>query len=321
MKILVTIPVEERHRKRLEGIAPQAEFFYRSAGEVSRELVHEMDIIMGNVSPRLVAGTKRLQWMQLNSAGTDGYLADGVLPEQAELTNATGAYGLAISEHLLGMALGLKKKLYLYAQNQREGLWRDEGDVTSIWGSTTLVIGLGDIGSAFAVRMKALGSHIIGIRRTQAKKPDFVDEIYQMDHLEECLERADIVAMSLPGTRETTRLMDRERLHKMKKDAILLNVGRGSAVDTEALCDALEQGWIGGAGLDVTDPEPLPAGHRLWNAPNLILTPHVSGQYHLKETHERILGIAAENLEAFLQGKALKNRVDPSTGYRAFQPE
>lgn len=317
MKILVTVPVEEHHKKRLEQAAPQAVFFYRTAGEADRDLVRDMDIIIGNVSPDKIAGTKQLKWMQLNSAGTDGYLAEGVLPEGAKLTNATGAYGLAISEHMLGMALGLKKKLYLYERNQTDGIWKDEGDVTSIWGCTTLVIGMGDIGSEFAVRMKALGSHVIGIRRTKAEKPDFVDELYQLDHLEECLKRADIVAMSLPGTKETNHLMDRERLQKMKTDAILLNVGRGTAVDTEALCDALEQGWIGGAGLDVTDPEPLPPGHRLWKAPNLILTPHVSGQYHLKETHERILRIALENLEAFLKGEPLKNMVDPATGYRA----
>lgn len=316
MNILVTIPVEERHRKRLEQIAPQASFVYQAAAEVERDVVQKMDIIIGNVKPEKIAGTEQLKWLQLNSAGTDGYLAEGVLPEEAKLTNATGAYGLAISEHMIGMALGLKKKLYLYAENQRNGQWKDEGSVTSIWGSVTLVIGLGDIGSEFASRMKALGSYIIGIRRTKTEKPEFVDELYQMDQLDECLGRADIVAMSLPGTKETNGIMNRERIRKMKQDAILLNVGRGSAVDTDALCDALEEGWIGGAGLDVTDPEPLPVGHRLWKAPNLILTPHVSGQYHLKETHERILGIACQNLEAFLKGKPLKNMVDFETGYR-----
>ena len=107
------------------------------------------------------------------------------------------------------------------------------------------------------------------------------------------------------------------RLEGMKKGAILLNVGRGNAVETEALCDLLESGYLGGAGLDVTDPEPLPAGHRLWKAPNLVLTPHISGLYHLQETHERILRIAAENLRAFLAGEPLKNVVDWETGYRS----
>lgn len=316
MKVLVTIPVEERHKRQLECIAPHATFVYQSAGDTKSELVQEMDIIIGNVGPEKIAGTKNLKWMQLNSAGTDGYLTEGVLPKEAKLTNATGAYGLAISEHMIAMALGLKKKLYLYGKNQEDGIWKDEGPVTSIWNAVTLVLGLGDIGSEFALRMKALGSYVIGIRRTQQQKPDFVDELYQMEHLEECLGRADIVAMSLPGTKETFRIMNRERLRKMKSDAILLNVGRGTAVDTEALCDALEQGWIGGAGLDVTDPEPLPEEHRLWRAPHLILTPHVSGQYHLKETHERILKIAFYNLKAFLNGKEMKNVVDFETGYR-----
>lgn len=319
MKILVTIPVEERHKRQLESIAPHATFFYQSAKDIERDLVWQMDIIIGNVGPDKIAGTKNLKWIQLNSAGTDGYLAEGVLPKGAKLTNATGAYGLAISEHMVGMTLGLKKKLYLYGKNQAEGIWRDEGEVSSIWNSVTLVLGLGDIGSEFAFRMKALGSYVIGIRRTKAEKPDFVDELYQMEHLDECLGRADIVAMSLPGTKETYRLMNRERFRKMKRDAILLNVGRGTAVDTQALCDALEQGWIGGAGLDVTDPEPLPEGHRLWKAPNLMLTPHVSGQYHLKETHERILQIAFYNLKAFLSGNELKNIVDFETGYRAIR--
>lgn len=317
MKILVTIPVQERHRKRFQNIAPEAEFIYRAAGETDRELVQDMDIIIGNVNPALIAGTQNLKWLQLNSAGTDGYLAEGILPPGASLTNATGAYGLAISEHMLGMVLVLKKKLDRYMRNQLDGVWKDEGNVTSVWGSTTLIIGLGDIGSQFAIRMKGLGSRIIGIRRTRAQRPEFVDELYQPDHLDACLPQADIVAMCLPGTRETQQIMNRQRLGKMKREAILVNVGRGTAVDTQALTDALREGSIGGAALDVTDPEPLPPDHPLWKAPNLILTPHVSGQYHLAETHERILEIAACNLEAFLKGQPLKNVVDPATGYRA----
>ena len=317
MKILVTIPTEERHRKMLEAQAPGAEFLYRAAQEVTPELAHEMDIILGNVKPAVLAGTEKLRLLQLNSAGTDGYLADGVLPEKAVLTNATGAYGLAISEHMLGMLLELQKKLHLYMKNQAEEVWKDEGCVRSVYGSVVLVLGLGDIGSEFARRVKALGAYVIGIQRTKTQKPEFVDELYQMDALDECLKRADVAAMSLPGTKETYQIMNRKRLEGMKKGAILLNVGRGNAVETEALCDLLESGYLGGAGLDVTDPEPLPAGHRLWKAPNLVLTPHISGLYHLQETHERILRIAAENLRAFLAGEPLKNVVDWETGYRS----
>ena len=317
MRILVAMPVEERHKALLKEAAQKAEFIFCPSAQVTEELAQSVDIIIGNVKPQKIAGTDRLRWMQLNSAGTDGYLEPGVLPEGTLLTNATGAYGLAISEHMLGMVLELKKKLYLYHQNQLAECWKDEGKVTSIFGSVTLVIGLGDIGSEFASRMKALGSYVIGIRRTKAEKPDYVDQLRQMDGLEDCLKRAAVVELSLPGTKETYRLMDTNRLACMKKSAVLINVGRGTAVDTEALCDALEQGRIAGAGLDVTDPEPLPPGHRLWKAPNVVITPHISGLYHLQETHERIVGIAAENLAAFLEGRPMRSLVDRSTGYRA----
>lgn len=111
-------------------------------------------------------------------------------------------------------------------------------------------------------------------------------------------------------------MLGRERIERMKPGAVVLNVGRGYIIDTEALCDALESGHLGGAGLDVTEPEPLPKGHRLWGLPTAVITPHVSGGYHLPETHERIIGIFADNLGRFLRGEALRNTVDFATGYR-----
>ena len=131
-----------------------------------------------------------------------------------------------------------------------------------------------------------------------------------------CCPRQMWFAVTLPGTEATRGLMDRERLAKMKEGAVLLNVGRGFIVDTEALCDALESGRLAGAGLDVTDPEPLPAGHRLWNIPTAVVTPHVSGHYHLRETHQRIVNIFTENLRRFQAGEPLRNQVDFATGYR-----
>ena len=134
--------------------------------------------------------------------------------------------------------------------------------------------------------------------------------------MDSLLPRADVVAVTLPGTQATSGLLSRERIARMKEGAVLLNVGRGTIVDTEALCDALESGRLGGAGVDVTDPEPLPPEHRLWRLPTAVVTPHVSGFYHLKETHERIVDIMVENLKRFQAGEPLKNQVDFSTGYR-----
>lgn len=318
-KILVVWPVEDRHKELLERNAPEAVFTYCDKASVTEELVQEATIIIGNVPAKLLEGTKNLKWLQLNSAGADGYTTPGVLPEGAILTNGTGAYGLALSEHMLGMLLCLMKKLYLYAEDQKEHIWGDRGQVTSIYGATTLVVGMGDIGSEFAKRMHALGSHVIGIRRNKAGKPDYLDGLYQMDALDEWLEKADIVTASLPGTKDTYHVFNADAFAKMKKSAFFLNIGRGSAVDALALADALNNGQLAGAGMDVTEPEPLPKDHPLWDAKNVLITPHISGQYHLPETFERVVRIAAENLAAFRDGKELRNQVDFATGYRKFK--
>ncbi|MDO4295545.1 MAG: D-2-hydroxyacid dehydrogenase [bacterium] len=314
--ILVVIPVQDRHKTYLESKAPNAHFIYSSPEEVSDEQLAQANILIGNVPTKRLHAPSNLRWMQLNSAGSDVYCQPNVLDSKTILTNATGAYGLAISEYMLGVSLSLQNKLFLYRDNQREHLWRDEGNVSSIEGSTTLVVGLGDIGGSYARKMKALGSYTIGIRRTATDKPDYLDELYALSDLDELLPRADFVALSLPNSSETYHLMDERRLLLMKSSAILINVGRGTAIDTDALLHVLNKGHLAGCAVDVTDPEPLPPTHPLWDAPRMIITPHISGFYHLPETFERIVRIAGENLEAFLAGKPLRNVVDFSTGYR-----
>ena len=317
--ILVTIPVEERHKKLLEAKAPGCEFFYQAPENVTDALLENAEIIIGNLPTGRLQKAKKLEWLQLNSAGADNYTRPGVLASGVKLTNATGAYGLAISEHMLASVLMLMKKLHLYHVNQLSSKWKDEGSVTSIYGSTTLVLGFGDIGQEFARRMKVLGSYVIGVRRNVSRKPDFADELYTIEDLTKVLPRADIIAMSLPNTSATYHLINREALACIKPGAILLNVGRGTSIDQEALYEALVSGRLGGAAVDVTDPEPLPQDSPLWHAPNMLITPHISGQYHLQETFERIVRIAAANLEHFMNQEELENQVDFETGYRKFR--
>lgn len=274
------------------------------------------DAILGNVQPELLKAAPHLKWLQTSSAGVEWYIKPGVLPQDAVLTNATGAYGLAISEHMLGMLLEILKKLELYRDAQRKESWGSQGNVRSVYGATVLVLGMGDIGGDFARLCKAMGAYVIGVRRTDTSVPDFAHEVHLTDELDGLLSRADVVAVTLPGTPATQGLISRERIAIMKPGAVILNVGRGSVIDTEALCDALESGYLGGAGLDVTDPEPLPRGHRLWQIPTAVVTPHVSGGYHLFETHERIVRIFAENLRRFLAGEPMRNVIDFATGYR-----
>ena len=328
-RALVTIPTGERHRNLLQQAAPGWEFRFRgtdtlvcapqealSGQPVTQEDVDWAQVILGNVPAAMLHGSPALEWLQTNSAGVEAYIQPGVLAGDTLLTNATGAYGLAIAEHMLGMLLELFKKLELYRDAQKSGAWQSQGAVKAVYGSTVLVLGMGDIGGEFAARCKALGAKVIGVRRSPRPCPEYADEVHLLEDLDSLLPQADVVAITLPGTDATRGLMSRERLAKMKEGAVLLNVGRGFIVDTEALCDALERGHLSGAGVDVTDPEPLPPTHRLWNIPTAVVTPHISGFYHLRETHERIVGIFLENLRHFQAGEPLRNLVDFATGYR-----
>ena len=314
MKILVALPLNERQKEKLEQNFRHQEFIYCLPEELTEEKLSDVEIILGNVPPEILKYAKALKWLQLNNAGTEGY-CDGALPEEVLLTNATGAYGLAISEHMVGMLFELQKKLNLYSRNQWEHVWRSEGHVRLIEGSRVLVIGLGDIGTAFAQKMKGLGCRTIGIKRREARKPEGVDDLFLMDRLEKQLPLADIVALCLPGNQDTFHLLNEERLAMLKQSAVVLNVGRGITIDTEALVRALQEGRIAGAALDVTDPEPLPAAHPLWDMDNVILTPHISGSFLLPETLEKILHICIENLECYLVKRPLRNVVDRKTGY------
>lgn len=328
-RALVTIPTGERHRNLLQQAAPGWEFRFRGTDTlvcapqealpgqpVTQEDVDWAQVILGNVPAAMLHGSPALEWLQTNSAGVEAYIQPGVLAGDTLLTNATGAYGLAIAEHMLGMLLELFKKLELYRDAQKSGAWQSQGAVKAVYGSTVLVLGMGDIGGEFAARCKALGAKVFGVRRSPRPCPEYADEVHLLEDLDSLLPQADVVAVTLPGTDATRGLMSRERLAKMKEGAVLLNVGRGFIVDTEALCDALERGHLSGAGVDVTDPEPLPPTHRLWNIPTAVVTPHISGFYHLRETHERIVGIFLENLRHFQAGEPLRNLVDFATGYR-----
>lgn len=313
MNILVTPPVNEQHKRLLEGAWPGAVFHFILSKELSPADVEWAEAIVGNVPHAYLAGAKRLKLLQLGSAGTEGYPA--AVPEGALLANASGAYGLAISEYMLAQLFAIIKKHYDYYDDQRECIWRDEGSVTSVCGSTVLSVGMGDIGGEFLKKCKALGAHTIGICRSMREKPEYADELYTLSALDSVLPRADAAALSLPASPETVGLFDARRLELMKRGAVLINVGRGSAIVTEALIEAAAEGRVRAA-LDVTDPEPLPPEHPLWRTKNVYITPHISGFFHLEETLNRIIRIGAENLRRLRMEEPLLNLVDSETGYR-----
>lgn len=315
-KILVTLPISAEQKKRYEDTAPEAEFIFCRKEEVTAETVGMLTAVIGNLSPSMLAGNQGIEWVQLNSAGTDGYLEEGVLSKTAVLTNATGAYGVGIAEHMTGQLLMMLKKFPVYLENQKSHIWKDAGTVRPVFGSRILIVGMGDIGTEFAVRMKAFGAYVAGLRRTVREKPDCVDEMDTIENLEQQLALADVVAVCLPGTKETFHMFSGRQFAAMKDGAVFLNVGRGNVVDTEALVEALKTGKLSGASIDVCEKEPLPGDEELWDCPNLLLTPHVSGGFHLQYTVDRIVEISLKNLNAYMHGGEYFSVVDRSTGYK-----
>lgn len=316
MYILVTPPLNDRQKNKLISAAEGNKMVFCEKKDITQEHLKNADIILGNLADAAqLEMCENLKWIQLNNAGTEGYCVPGRLRVGVQLTNATGAYGLAISEHMIGCLFELRKKLHTYYRNQLQHEWRSEGFVDVVEGSTVLIVGMGDIGSTFGRKMKALGCKTIGIRRRVGEKPSWIDELYGMDKLEELLPQADVVAMSLPGNQFTYHTLSRERIGMLRRNAVVINVGRGTAIDTDALTEALYERKIAGAALDVTDPEPLPADHPIWDAPNAVITPHISGGFALPETLEQIVDIFAENLRHFLAGEPLRNVIDMETGY------
>ena len=314
--ILCLLPVEQRHKEKLEKAAEGCRFVYSSIKTVSAEEVAGANIILGNVPAQLIAASDKLELLQTNSAGVDPYIKPGVLHEKTVLANSTGAYSQAVAEHAFACTLTLQKKLHLYRDAQKRGEWSDYGTVCSISDSTVLVLGLGDIGCYYARLAKAMGAYVIGVKRRESAKPDYVDELYTMEAIESLLPRADVIFSILPGTAATYHMYTPELFDLMKPSAVFLNLGRGGAVAGDVLYEALRSGKIAAAAIDVTEPEPLPADSPLWKLDNLIITPHVSGFYHLPATFERVVDIAAENLRHYLAGEPVRNEVDFETGYK-----
>ncbi|MDO5352808.1 MAG: D-2-hydroxyacid dehydrogenase [Succinatimonas sp.] len=310
-KILVAVDVNAEHLSLFKQISQdKCEFVVKSLSDVNIDDVVSVDGIIGNVDPEIVKHAENLEFLQLNSAGCDQYLKPGILKDKTALCTAVGSYGLTVSEHMLALTFDLVRHFALYRDKQLAHDWSDCGKITSVWGSTIAVLGLGDIGGSYAQKVKALGVKcVIGIRRNIQNKPDYIDELYSFEDLDKILPRADIVAMVLPDSPVTRNLMNKERFNLMKKGAYLINAGRGSAVNQEDLLEAIKSGQIAGAALDVTTPEPLPKDSPLWDEKRIFITPHVAGNFFLQETFERMIKIAASNLQAYLEGGELRNLV------------
>lgn len=325
------VPVAERPRLTvLTGDIPQNVAARVAAGapnldlktgltrQTALEHAAEADAVDARLlSPELLARAPHLAWAHSLSAGVDRLLAiDGVRESELVLTNSRAAHGPAIADHVMAMLLTFTRNLHQYDESQRRAEWsrrEPERPSVALQDRTMLVVGLGGIGTEVARRAHAFGMHVIATRRSQTPSPDFVERTGRSGDLPEMLPAADVVVLCVPLTPETENLIDAEAFKAMKPGAILINIARGKVIDTAALVAALESGRLAAAGLDVTDPEPLPADHPLWKSPNVIITPHVASDAEL--TEERLWAIFEQNLLHFAAGEPLINVVDKAAGY------
>lgn len=305
--ILNLLPLKDGEREEFEAIAPKATHVYARGSTVTPEQLAAATVIFGWPRPESMKQAVSLRWFQTMWAGTDEYA--GMLPDGILFTSSSGSNSRSVAEHMLTSLLAVCRKLPVYRDSQRARIWKDEGPMKTILGGTVLVVGAGNVGSAFARLCQGLGARTIGLKRKVTGPVKGFDEVGTLNDLDGLLPQADVVALTLPHSPQTAGLMNEARIARMKDDAILLSAGRGSVLDQDALARAMAGGKLWGAALDVTEPEPLPKDSPLWDIPNLLLTPHVAGGMRLEITRRRCVEMAQENLRRYLNGEKLKNIV------------
>ena len=318
--VLVLAQCEEQQREILRDRfgARCALQFVENGMRPTAEQLAGAAVIIGEPRRVELTQTGQLRLLQLTWAGADKYARMEGLPSGVTLANASGAFGTIIAEYVLGSLVALYRAFPRYCRNQRAHLWQKCDQAVTVSGKTALVLGMGDIGTNVAHRLRAFGATVLGVKRTAVCEPAAgFAEAHTLTELDELLPQADIVIGCLPNTRETAGLLTAERLHRLKKGAVLVNVGRGSLVQTVDLIEALRDGSLGGAALDVTETEPLPSDCPLWDMEKVLITPHIAGPRFggNRTVQERIWEICMENLERYLTGKPLRNVVDVSAGY------
>jgi len=294
---------------------PEVEFISSDSAEFAHKAA-EADAVLGVCSRDLLAAGKSIRWIQTLNAGVEDCVAVPAVRERnILLTNMQRVTGPVMAEHTIGMLLVLTRGLDSSLAAQSDGRWggRPARPRIAISGKTMLVVGLGGIGTEVAQRAHALGMRVIATRNSGRTGPEFVSYVGLPNELHTLAAQADVIVNTAPLTRETTDLFDAAFFSKMQRTAYFINVARGGSVVTSALVDALSSQRIAGAALDVTDPEPLPADHALWRAPNLLITPHVSNDSDLGM--EARLEVLRENVRRYIAGEKMLSVVDVSRGY------
>lgn len=317
-KIAVCVSyVPGRYDRQIDQTASELGFsvdYFHTKESLYRE-IDNYEILYGDVGPDIIKTAANLRWVCSPNAGVEKYLPDDAMPVGCILSNSSGAYGLAIAEHILMVLLMLMRRMPEYQSVMADRSWPYFAPIRSIAGSNLVLLGTGDIGSNTARRLNALGAKVTGVCRSGKSDEPAFHRVVKAEELDSLLPDADALIMSLPSTPDTIGILSRERIAKLGKQTFVINVGRGSAIDQEALVEALQSRSIAGAALDVMVPEPLPSDHLLWSCPNTIITPHVSGNDALQSTRDQDVAMFLGDLRRYAEGKPPVYLVNRKTGY------
>lgn len=305
-----------RIRETAEDLGFTPHFFTLDQFEEAKACLQGCEILYAHNPELLRAAPASLKWYCCSYAGVDPYCKDpGLFANPDCLLTNSNCYGVTIAEHVVMVLLMLLRRMPEYEEVVRSRGWSNQLPIRSIRDNTFTILGTGDIGVNVADRLRGMGAaRITGLSRSGRAREGF-DEVLPIARLDEVLPQARNLIMALPGTAETYHILNRARIALLPRGAYVVNVGRGAAVEQEPLAEALNTGRLGGAALDVMDPEPLPGDHPLWTARNIILTPHVSGNMTLGYTCDRNVEMFCEDLGNYAAGRNLNGLIDRARGY------
>jgi len=280
------------------------------------DVIRDAEVLLARCTPRIIREAKNLRWLQDSRHGVDSCMVPEILEKQFILTNAQHTSGPPIANHVIALMTMITRGLHNFHKTQLQGVWKDrpiDFPMLELDGKTMLVVGLGGVGTEVAKRAHGLGMRVIGVRNSSRSGPDYVEYVGLSHEVYELAGRADVIVNALPLTNETRGLFDRKFFDSVKRGAYFISVGRGESTVTGDLISALNDGRLTAAGLDVTDPEPLPDSHELWSLPNIVITPHVAAT--TDEGRWRRWAVTRENLRRYVNGEKMLNVVDVAQGY------
>lgn len=311
-KTVIYHPKADLYREHLHKAVPDlAPVLVTQPGDLPEALPDTEILICAELSADEAAMTRNLRWIQATSAGVERLLPARDHLRDVLVTNARGIHSELMSDHVLAAMVMLQWDFPRILQDQSARRWRREPKV-ALAGKTVGVIGAGAIGGEIGRRASHFGMRVLGIRRSGEPLPGF-DEVFRPERLDQVLAECDFICIAVPATGETNRLIGAAQFDAMKEGAFFINIARGSIVDEDALIVALMAGKLAGAALDVFEKEPPDDDNPLWDLPNVIMTPHVSGMLDTNE--ERLVAIFADNLRRYRSGEPLRNVVDLARGY------